>query len=318
MALRICAKCGKVVPRVGVTYAGKIYHKECFVCAYCGGPIQRFVEVHDNAFYHPECKPASGLLICAYCRKPITGSSYRIDDKYYHEQCYHQHLEKTCCICGEVIHSRYFRDPWGNYSHDLHDGRKPSFCYACGRIIAGGSWSLGKDAELCAVCAPAAITTDAAVEECRRKVISVFRQLRITGVPENIPVALVPKGQMNGHLGDIRYYKVRDPQRADFHIRMTYGLPDLYFRGVLAHEMLHSWLALYGRQVTKDECEGFCNLGEAFVYTMEDTPLAHYLLKQMYKNADAVYGDGYRLQKQRYERLGWEGLLKSLRYKQEP
>jgi hypothetical protein len=136
----------------------------------------------------------------------------------------------------------------------------------------------------------------------------------ITGVPENIPVALVPKGQMNGHLGDIRYYKVRDPQRADFHIRMTYGLPDLYFRGVLAHEMLHSWLALYGRQVTTDECEGFCNLGEAFVYTKEDTPLAHYLLKQMYKNADAVYGDGYRLQKQRYEKLGWEGLLKSLRY----
>lgn len=314
MALRICAKCGKVVPRVGVTYAGKYYHKECFVCAYCGAPIQRFVEVHDDAFYHPECKPASGLLICAYCRKPITGSSYRIDDKYYHEQCYHQHLEKTCCICGEVIHSRYFRDPWGNYSHDLHDGRKPSFCYACGRIIAGGSWSLGKDAVLCAVCAPAAITTDEAVEECRRKVISVFRQLGITGVPENIPVALVSKEEMGGHLGDIHYYKVRDPQRADFHIRMTYGLPDLYFRGVLAHEMLHSWLALYGRQVTQDECEGFCNLGEAFVYTKEDTPLAHYLLKQMYKNADAVYGDGYRLQKQRYEKLGWEGLLKSLRY----
>jgi hypothetical protein len=174
---------------------------------------------------------------------------------------------------------------------------------------------LGKETAICSTCSSSSVTTDAQVEQCRQKVIRVFDELGITGIPLTIPISMKPTDEMEGTLGHIRYYKTRMPNLADFRIYMTYGLPRLYFQGVLAHEMLHSWLALYGREVTNDESEGFCNLGNAFIYVKDDSDFAHYLMKRMYKNADLVYGDGYRLQKQRYEKLGWAGLLESLRYK---
>ena len=315
MAIRLCAKCGRVIPDRGIAFGGRFYHKACFVCSYCESPLSDNAVTYRNALYHPECNPASGLTVCAYCRKPITDSGYILQDKHYHRLCYHQYIEKQCCICHQPIQSRYYYDHWGQYAHTEHNGQKPSFCYSCGRIIVDNGFAMGVGASLCQVCAPTAVTTDAAVEESRRKVLAVFKDLKITGIPETIPVKLVPYEDMKGNAGCIHYYCVRDPNRANFHIHMTYGMQELHFRGVLAHEMLHSWLALYGREVTNDECEGFCNLGEAFVYTKENTPLANYLLKRMYKNPNIVYGDGYRLQKDRYERLGWEGLLNSLRYK---
>ena len=129
---------------------------------------------------------------------------------------------------------------------------------------------LGKDKAICSTCASTSVTTDSQVEQCRQKVISVFNDLGITGIPLTIPISMKPTDEMDGTLGHIYYYKTRKPSLADFHIFMTYGLPKLYFQGVLAHEMLHSWLVLYGREVTNDENEGFCNLGKAFIYTKDD------------------------------------------------
>lgn len=316
MAIRVCAKCKKIIAGIGIPYGGKCYHKNCFVCSYCGGKLMGSATIYKGELYHTMCNPISGLRICAYCRKLITGRWYSLNDKKYHEACYHQHIEKRCSVCGQSIHDKYYCDDWGNYAHVSHGSAKTKFCFTCGRIISSGAKSIGEDAVLCNICSPTSVTTDAEVEKCRKKVISVFKLLGITGIPETIPIKLCPHDNMEGCLGCIYSVKVRDPKLADFHIHMTYGLPNLHFRGVLAHEMLHSWLTLYGREVTRDECEGFCNLGEAFIYTKEDTPLAHYLLKRMYKNADVVYGEGYRLQKERYEKLGWEGLLESLRQKQ--
>ena len=317
MSVRICTKCHKVIAGAGIPVGGKYYHKKCLECAYCGQKLAGFFVTYKGLPYHTECNPATGQKVCAYCHKPITlfSSSYSIDGKYYHKDCYHQHVEKKCCICGKPIHGRYYKDEWENISHTEHGGVKPRFCFCCGRIIAGKPTMLGKDTAICRVCASDSVTTDTQVEQCRQKVISVFKDLGITGIPLTIPISMKPTDDMEGTLGHISYYKTRKPELADFRIFMTYGLPKLYFTGVLAHEMLHSWLALYGREVTKDENEGFCNLGKAFIYTKDDSDFARYLIKQMYKNEDLVYGEGYRLQKQRYEKLGWAGLLESLRHK---
>lgn len=315
MAIRICAKCKKVIAGIGVPYGGHYYHEHCFVCSYCGGNlIGAKVVSYSGHLYHAECNPATGKLVCAYCHKKITGGYYSLNDKYYHDKCYHQHIEKVCSICGQPIKGEYYYDKWGNSAHVSHNGEKTQFCFTCGRILAAGNMSVADDITLCNVCALTSVTTDEHVERCRKKVLSVFKSLGVTGIPEAIPIELCPHEKMEGNLGCIHYKVVKDPVLANFRIRMTYGLPELHFMGVLAHEMLHSWLALYGRTVTKDECEGFCNLGEAFIYTKDDSRLAHYLLKRMYNSADAVYGDGYRLQKERYEKLGWAGLLNSLRH----
>lgn len=316
MPIHVCAKCKKIIiSGKEVSFGVKLYHKDCFVCSYCGQKITSTASTYKGELYHTVCSPVSGQRICAYCRKPITGRWYILNKKNYHYECYHQYIEKKCSICGLPIHDSYYHDKWGNCAHVLHNGRKTVFCFTCGRIISTKAKSLGGDAVLCNVCASTSITTDAEVERCRRKVLSVFKSLGVSGIPETIPIKLVPREKMEGNLGCIYMIKARDPNLANFRIHITCGLPDLHFRGVLAHEMLHSWLTLYGREVTKDECEGFCNLGEAFIYANEKTPLANYLLEKMYENADVIYGDGYRLQKERYERMGWEGLLDSLRYK---
>lgn len=315
MPIRLCPKCKKVVAWDAVFHGGKYYHKSCFVCSYCGHKLTGTVATYNGQPYHPECNPASGKQVCAYCRKAITGASYILAGKHYHQDCYHKHIEKKCCVCCKPIgNCTYTYDSWGNYAHITHGKSQTQFCFSCGRILATGAKAIGSKAQICSVCASSSVTTSSQVEDCRKKVFAVFKSLGITGIPEDIPVELKSTDLMGGALGRIRYSVSRNRKFADFSIEMTFGLPELHFRGVLAHEMLHSWLVLYGREVTDDECEGFCNLGSGFVYQKEDTAFAKYLLKRLYENADKIYGEGYRLQKERYEKLGWKGLLDSLRH----
>ena len=315
MSVRICAKCHKVIVGAGIPVGGKYYHKKCLECAYCEQKLAGFFVTYKGLPYHTQCNPSSGKKICAYCRKPIISEYYSIGEKNFHKDCYHKYVEKKCCVCGQPIHESCYKDDWGNYSHTNHHGEKPHFCISCGRIISGSHTVLGKETFLCSFCSASSVTTDSQVEACRKKVISVFGDLGITGIPLTIPIGMKPTDEMNGTLGHIYCYNSTRRDIADFKIFMTYGLPMLHFQGVLAHEMLHSWLVLYGREVTRDECEGFCNLGEAFIYTKDGSDFAGFLLRRMYKNEDLVYGEGYRLQKQRYEKLGWAGLLESLKHK---
>lgn len=316
MAINRCGKCGKIIKGIGVLCSGKYYHKDCLVCSYCGGKLTGSFVTIGNQLFHPECNPASGKLVCAYCRKHIEGSYVTLDGKNYHCDCYHNHIEKKCSVCGKPIgNGTYTYDEWGNYAHLTHGSQKTRFCFSCQRIISGPSKLIATNTELCSVCAISSVTSASQVEACRKKVLSIFKSVGILGIPENIPIILQSKDLMGDALGYIRSSKSGFGKSYDFSIFMTNGLPELHFQGVLAHELLHSWLMLYGREVTEDECEGFCNLGSALVYEKTGTDFSVFLLKKEYKNKDRIYGDGYRLQKGRFEKLGWSGLLDSLKHK---
>lgn len=314
MPIRQCAKCGKIVKGEGVSFEGRLYHRECFVCSYCGGALTGRVVSQEGRFYHPECNPASGKRVCAWCRKPFSGRYLSYDERFYHVECYHEHVEKKCYLCGLPIKTHYYTDYWGHFVHAEHDGKPTRFCYSCGKAILREGRRLSKKYVLCSDCAATSVTTSAQVARCLAAVLALFKSLGITGVPEHIPIKLLPKDQMEGVEGRIYSPKgSRSLASQDFRIEINEGLPELHFQGVLAHELLHSWLRLYGREVTKDEKEGFCNLGCAFVYQKSGKKEAAFLLKSMFQSRDEVYGAGYRLMKARYERLGWAGLLDSLR-----
>lgn len=315
MVINRCAKCGKFLRGDGVSHGGKYYHKSCFVCFYCGNKLTGSVVTYGGQPYHPECNPASGKQVCAYCRKAITGTSYILGGKRYHQDCYHNHVEKKCSICGQAISGTYTYDDWGNFAHTMHGTKPTELCHSCGRIVSGASKRIGTNAVLCNVCASTSVTMSAQVEKCRAKVLAMFKSFGIKGVPEDIPIELKSKDLMRGAEGCIHYSMSAFRRFTDFQIEITFGLPETHFQGVLAHEMLHSWLVLYGREVTEEECEGFCNLGCAWVYQRINTDHSRLLLKRMYESEDRIYGDGYRLQKERFEKLGWEGLLDSLRHK---
>lgn len=315
MAINRCTKCGKFIKGDGISMGGKFYHKKCLVCSYCGAELTSSFVSYKGNLYHTECNPASGKKVCAYCRKHLSGSYYTLEGKHYHKDCYHKHLEKFCSVCGKAIEGTYTIDHWGNCAHVMHGTERTKRCDTCGRIISGYAKQIGKKAVLCDVCAATSVTTSAQIERCRVQVLSMFKSFGINGVPEDIPIKLKNKDLMEGAEGHIKYLRSGLGIFSDFRIEIVFGLPEDHFKGVLAHEMLHSWLVLYGREVTKEECEGFCNLGCAWVYQKIDTDLSKYLLKRMYESEDRIYGDGYRLQKERFEKLGWAGLLESLRKK---
>ena len=315
MPILRCAKCGKFIKGDGVSFGGQYYHKSCLVCTYCGAKITGSYVNYKGNLYHSECNPASGKKVCAYCRKPLVGTWTILGEKCYHNDCYHKHVEKRCSVCGKTISGTYTYDHWGNFAHPIHGTEPTMHCHSCGRIISGPSKQIGTNAVLCSVCASSSVTTSTQVEMCRSKVLTMFKSFGINGIPEDIPIELKKKDLMGGALGRIHYSRSAFRIFSDFQIDMTWGLPEVHFQGVLAHEMLHSWLVLYGREVTEEECEGFCNLGSAYIYQKIDTDFSKYLLKRLYENEDRIYGDGYRLQKERFERLGWEGLLDSLRHK---
>ena len=316
MGIQHCELCNKIIVGEGVCFEGKYYHKKCMVCAYCGKKVTSSVVSYKGKLYHPECNPKSGQLVCAYCRKKITSSYVTLAGKNYHHDCYDLHVAKRCAVCGKPIGPNpFYKDWWGSFAHVSHNGKSTELCYSCGRFVTGTYKRLGTNEVICKVCSASSVTTSTQVESCRARVISVFRSSGISGIPENIPIELKKKDEMGGKEGFIRYAKSSKGKCSNFRIAITSGLPELHFQGVLAHEMLHSWLALYGREVTEDECEGFCNLGCAFVYNSAHSEFGKYLLERMYENADTVYGDGYRLQKERYEKLGWTGLLESLKKK---
>jgi hypothetical protein len=99
-------------------------------------------------------------------------------------------------------------------------------------------------------------------------------------------------------------------------ISLLEGLPDLQFRGVLAHELLHVWLNEAGLQPPTELMEGFCNLGSYAVYSSAETELdqglAKVLMQQMEQDPDPVYGDGYRVMKAILDQQGWEGVFRKV------
>lgn len=253
---------------------------------------------------------------CAYCRKAIAGPYYSIKGKYYHQECFQNHVDKVCCVCGKPIdYGGYYIDDWGNCAHAKHGGVKTQICYSCGRLVSGSAKPIGSKAVLCGLCAPSSVNTSAQIEDCRSKVLAMFKSFGINGIPEDVPIELKRIESMRGAKGRIHCLRSLSGRSYNFQIEIVFGLPEVHFMGVLAHELLHSWLWLYGREVTDEECEGFCNLGCGYVYQKINTEHSRMLLKQMYESEDRIYGEGYRLQKMRFEKLGWAGLLDSLRRK---
>ena len=120
------------------------------------------------------------------------------------------------------------------------------------------------------------------------------------------------------------------------------SLPELQFRGVLAHELLHVWLNEAGLSPAHAPqlVEGFCNLGSWLIYKREaarhearpqalqrhsplarhphtrkeqtNAALANVLLQQLQQDPDVVYGDGYRTMRQILQQQGWHGVLTKL------
>jgi Protein DA1 len=89
------------------------------------------------------------------------------------------------------------------------------------------------------------------------------------------------------------------------------GLPSIIFEGTLAHELGHVWLIAQAVQgwPPSDE-EGFCQLLAYRYYSQVSTDDSRYQARQIERNADAIYGEGFRRVRAMADAVGFHHLLR--------
>ncbi len=325
--MHICHKCKKIIVRDCKYVSDKKFHPECFVCYYCKSKITKSSIEYGGNIYHDECNPSNGQIVCGFCRKNIAGKYIISNTINYHQDCFENHVINQCCVCGVGIRDTYFKDDWGNYSHSHHSGIKPDFCFSCSRIISdkasNGGKRVDKNRVICGHCIADIVDEPDKIEKNKNAVFAIFDKKGISGISPKIPVQVVSgsyfskldentgsgfKLGINKHKKIIGFGMVK----YEFNIYVLDCLPTLYFQGILAHELLHTWLILYAINLPENEVEGFCNLGSYLIYSSQNNKLSSVLIKKMFADMSPLYGQGFQLMNKRLEKLGWKGLLEAI------
>lgn len=261
-------------------------------------------------------------MICARCHKPIIGTFYKDQGKAYHEKCFLDHKNLYCVVCGKPIKGRYIYDAWGNKAHAYHDIQ---YCHSCFRIISDltGSALRHRDGRrICNDCIKTAVTESFQVEEARNHVTNLLAMAGFTGMPSDIDIELVHKRKMKKLSGSDTYKGLANIITRVGLMKKTIVskkifildyLPEIHFKGILAHEMLHIWLAVNNISLGKNE-EALCNIGSTLVYnTMKKYKLARILNDNMKIDSDPYYGVRFIKLKEKLKAVGWKRFVNDIK-----
>lgn len=327
----VCAGCQRPIGNQAfMREGGKPYHRNCYTerfvarCAGCGRPLEDGGLVALGQSWHRDC------FCCGHCRKPVKDAKFLEKDmRPYHESCYHARFTPHCAICQQPLTSVYLTDLFGNQTCATHKQQLPACC-SCGRLVCaqltGGGRSYPDKRTICNLCYRTAVMDQAAaaalVAEMRQQLGRLGMTLhkravipfRLVDTPELERAKKGRKGQAdvlgqtrkqcttNGH-GQIIDREVQE-------IVILYGLPEEQFRTVALHELCHAWLHLsaYDELPLQVE-EGLCTLTE-YLYLRElNTPSSQARIAALEANPDPIYGEGFRLARQMFERVGLSRLL---------
>lgn len=297
-------------------------------CAYCGEPILGYYVTIDGKPYHEACSWKI-LPRCAICGKMIESNYVRFEGKDYHRSCYYNEVAPRCDVCGEPLSGKYRTDFWGLKYHIEHEAELPR-CDYCMRLISEGTTGGGRiysdGRHLCNICFETAVMADSEVKSARYFVLGLLHGNGIDFNKENIDISLVDVPslkQVSGadfDLNEMGFCKFeftlvdKDTIEKNNTIYILSGLPELVFKGVLAHEMMHAWMNLSGiHDLPLDICEGSANYASYLVYATNNDKFAEYLIKNLDENPDPVYGEGFRKVKAIVSGNGINNWLKYLR-----
>lgn len=197
------------------------------------------------------------------------------------------HQYKTCHVCTQKA----------NYQYD--DGRL-----------------------ICAGCKKTAVLEHHQANGSKRKLIEKMDKIGFSNIPLDIPIFLIDKVTMT-HKSN-RYHtkgltltqKTFNPTKKitlmAHNIYILYGLPEVDFEGVLAHELLHVWQHEQGFKLSHLHTEGFCNIASYWVYKQSKNSLGDFLAKNLLESQDPIYGNGFRLMLERWKKMGWVNFLEEM------
>jgi hypothetical protein len=325
----LCNYCGQPVWGKYITALGATWHPEHFLCAGCGQPLteERF-QVSQGKPYHQACYLAYQAPRCAYCGQPISETYMEYNGQSYHPVCYREHVAPRCVYCQKPLVGKYLMDGWGNRYCMEHQEQYPR-CSFCGRLIPPAQQTQGWDSyesQRCPVCRSTAIEVveqaQPLFQQCKQWIARQgfrFNQLHLRlelrdratlmsmllGRAVNHPLGITLSSTQTQH-GYVLNSRIEG-------VAVLQGMPATLFAGVVLHELGHVWLTVHGiEHLPAWAEEGFCQLLSYRYYLDLDTPEARYYATSLEKEADPIYGDGFRHMRALSEKMGFQKLVETL------
>lgn len=159
------------------------------------------------------------------------------------------------------------------------------------------------------------VTSTKEVSECYEYVQGIFYKQNIKSLP-HIPVLLITRKEMFEKTGSSNVLGVAYNERAGVEqlhvINIVNNLPKLDFAGVLAHEILHTWINQNNIQLDMAQKEGFCNYGEYLIFKSVGSEYGGNLIDAMMRSSHPWYGVGFREVKEKVETVGLDVFMREL------
>lgn len=298
-------------------------------CNYCGKIIGGSYIEFEGRSYHTNCYQGHVAPRCEICKRSLDEQWVVQDGKNYHERCYNSEAALRCSHCGEIINGKYLLDYWGNGYHAYHQ-EDVDVCSFCGRLfsdpVAEGGQAFGETHQVCLRCNRGSISSEA---EGRKLLGQLKTDLEKSGIvigDDDIEFALVSQrelGQMIGHENSNQFGLTRFEEShllglltdREFSIYVLRGLPRMHFIMTATHELMHVWQYLNTPEIGEPALvEGSCNFASTLVLRQFDGEQTSYVIEQLKRDPDPIYGGGYRRVKKLVENRGVDYWLQHLRF----
>ena len=325
----ICDYCKEEIKGHYFEANGKYYHVAHYLCDECGELLaDQKVYLKDGKKYCQKCYNKLFAPRCAYCGGIIEDTSVIYKGKNYHKDCFENHVAIKCTICGELITGEYLQDFWGNSYHLSHKGEFPQ-CESCGRLISekttGGGIQYPDGRHICNLCRATALTDPDRARKILDKVRLQLAGENIRIEDDDIGLHLVDMNQLKKMSGknmdsqkgytQYKYTKIGDNLTSvHFDIYILDGLPEINFISIAAHELMHVWQ--HENAPAENDpafCEGSCNYASYLVLKHYSGKMPEYLIDNLIRDDDKIYGDGFRRVKKLAEEHGADYWLRHLK-----
>lgn len=222
-----------------------------------------------------------------------------------------------CDICNEVIITEYYMDAWGNKFHVEHL-ENGVYCNTCSRIISkgltGGGLEFNDGRHMCKLCSTSMINSEHLKIKSIGNVLRMLSDVNISIDDKLVSINLVDRESLQSATYSISKHSKESIKGYTYYnnqnyvINILWGLNQLEFEAVLAHELLHVWIDYNNIKLNKSKLEGFCNLGSSLVYDNYSIELADILKLSLENNPNPIYGKGYKYMNSLLDIYGWEKL----------
>ena len=212
----------------------------------------------------------------------------------------------VCSICNRIIEGQYRQ----NYYNQLCCNRHELFiCYCCGRYVKPKTCiEVPPYGLFCPDCQLRLVNEDSAVR-IARLVNRYYSRLNLE-IPD-YSLKLITESRMISEAGATNVLGLAFNCNP-YEIHIIRHLSRTGLAGVLAHEVLHLWQYANGFSTSALMCDGMCEFGSYMMLKSIDKREACFRLQCISQNSDKIYGGGFRLVNEIYQKFGWKGVIKAL------